>query len=208
MKTTRRAFLKGVAGTSVLGLAGYARGAERVSELSALIQKGGMGPPAEIALKMYEKASGVRVVMTPIPWEAQFEKTMAEFVAKSTSFDLIPVQHGWRGAMHRFVEDLTPYVRRHGPSLQEFGKNWDMGMWRGQVVGMPFRVGLSSLYYYRKDLFDQYGLKVPNTLEEYEHNARVLKEKANVYGVSLHLGGRIIPSTSSRTCCTYTEGDG
>lgn len=189
MKTTRRLFLKGVAGTSVLGLADYARGAERVSELSALIQKGGMGPPAEVALKMYEKGGGVKVVMTPIPWEAQFEKTMAEFVAKSTSFDLIPVQHGWRGAMYRFVEDLTPYVRRHGPSPQEFGKNWDMGMWRGQMVGLPFRVGLSALYYYRKDLFDQHGLKVPNTLEEYEHNARVLKEKANVFGVSLHLGG-------------------
>ena len=30
-------------------------------------------------------------------------------------------------------------------------------MWRGQLIGLPFRVGLSSLYYYRKDLFDQYG---------------------------------------------------
>ena len=84
-----------------------------------------MGPPAEVALKMYEKTSGVRLVMTPIPWEAQFKKTMAEFAAKGTSSDLIPVQHGWRGAMYRFVEDLTPYVRKHGPSFQEFGRNRD-----------------------------------------------------------------------------------
>jgi multiple sugar transport system substrate-binding protein len=189
MQISRRGFLKSISVASVAGSVRLAWGAEKVSELSALIQKGGMGPPAEVALKMYEKAAGIKVVLTPIPWEAQFEKTMAEFVAKSTTFDLIPVQHGWRGACHRFVENLGPFNSKFGPPPQEFGKNWDMGMWRGQLIGLPFRVGLSSLYYYRKDLFDQYGLRVPNSLEEYEHNARVLKEKANVFGVSLHLGG-------------------
>ena len=190
MNTSRRTFLKAMGAGAVLGSSARpALSAEKVRELSALIQKGGMGPPAEVALKMYEKASGVTVVLTPVPWEAQFEKTMAEFVAKSTAFDLIPVQHGWRGAMYRFVEDLTPFVPKFGPATEEFGRNWSMGTWRGHVVGLPFRVGLSSLFYYRRDLFEQHGLKVPNTLEEYEHNARVLKEKANVFGVSLHLGG-------------------
>ncbi|MBI3086776.1 MAG: extracellular solute-binding protein, partial [candidate division NC10 bacterium] len=66
---------------------------------------------------------------------------------------------------------------------------WDMGTWKGQLVGLPFRVGVTSLFYYRRDLFEKHGLTIPNTLEEYENNARILKEKENTFGVSLHLGG-------------------
>jgi ABC-type glycerol-3-phosphate transport system substrate-binding protein len=40
----------------------------------------------------------------------------------------------------------------------------------------------SYVLVYRKDLFEKYGLKIPTTLEEMAHNARVIKEKTAAEG--------------------------
>jgi multiple sugar transport system substrate-binding protein len=196
---SRRRFLRigggAVAAAAVVGAAygayQYAapKPAAKVTELSALIQKGGMGPPAEIALKMFEEKSGIKIAMTPIPWEAQFEKTMAEFAAKSTTYDIIPVLDRWRGGMARYVEDLRPYVEKYGPNPDEFPKGiWRTCFWKNKLVGLPFRNGIESILYYRKDLYEKFGLKVANTLEEYEENSRVLT-RDNMYGSSFMFAG-------------------
>ncbi|NBK23813.1 MAG: extracellular solute-binding protein [Spirochaetia bacterium] len=43
-----------------------------------------------------------------------------------------------------------------------------------KVYGLPITLGPSSVYYNRQ-LYDKYGLKVPTTLAEFEHNCDVLK---------------------------------
>jgi ABC-type glycerol-3-phosphate transport system substrate-binding protein len=165
----------------------------KIDKLTALIQKGGMGPPAEIMFKMYEKASGVKMILDPIPWEAQFEKQMTEFAAKSTTYDLMPLQVGWRATMGEFFEDLAPYIRKFGPS-EEFIKeklagNWALGQYAGIQRGIPMRAGLGELFYYRKDLYEKYKLSLPRNMKELEENMKLLKEKEGIYGWCQELGG-------------------
>ena len=45
----------------------------------------------------------------------------------------------------------------------------------GQVYGLPLGIDI-GIVYYNKELFDLYGLEVPETFEELEHCAKVLKE--------------------------------
>ena len=188
----RREFLKLVGGVPVAVAAARARGeAAGVPQLSALIQKGGMGPPAEVALNLYQERSGAKVVMTPVPWEAQFEKTMVEFVGKSTTFDIIPTNHGWRGAMYRFLEDVEPLVQKFNLDGRAFPRNaWEASRWKGRRIGLPFRLGIGALFFYRKDLYEKKGLAVPNTMKELVKNAEALTAaRENVYGFGSQLGG-------------------
>ena len=192
MTLNRRHFLGGLGAVAAGSLAGArTTHAQGVRQLSALIQKGGMGPGAEVAIKKYEEVSGVKVAMTPVPWEAQFEKTMVEFVGRSTTFDVIPMFTSWRGAMSRFMTDLNPMVAKAKLDAAAFPKGvWDSSKWKGQQYGLPFRLGLEGLFYYRKDLYDKHKLQVPKTMEELLRNAEILTSaKDNVYGYGTQLGG-------------------
>ena len=193
MTMNRRQFVGGVGAAVAAGMVG-SRSAEAqggVRQLSALIQKGGMGPGAEVAIKKYEEASGVKVAMTPVPWEAQFEKTMVEFVGRSTTFDVMPIFTSWRGAMYRFMTDITPMISRFKTDASAFPKGvWESSKWKGQQYGLPFRLGLEGLFYYRTDLYAKHKLQVPKTIEELVQNAEVLTSaKDNVYGYGTQLGG-------------------
>ena len=58
---------------------------------------------------------------------------------------------------------------------------WDMtpgpaGLGKGRLWTMPIDA-VNSLVIYRKDVFDQYGLKAPDTWDEWAETARTLKEK-------------------------------
>lgn len=165
----------------------------KVLELTAITQVGGMGPPAKLAISMAnEKYKGeIHVNTVSIPWKVQFEKTVAEFVGRSTTYDIIPIFTWWLGATSQYMEDLTPYVKKFGVNLDVFPAGlvkW--ATWQGKLIGLPFRTGSTALFYYRKDLFDKYGLKVPGTMEEYYHNAKVITEKEEgIYGGSLMSGG-------------------
>jgi ABC-type glycerol-3-phosphate transport system substrate-binding protein len=164
-----------------------------VTELTAITQVGGMGPPAKLAIDMAnEKYKGQILVNTvSIPWAVQFEKTMAEFLAKSTSYDIIPIWTQWLGATTQYMEDLTPYVKKYNFNLNIFPSGLvKMAAWKGKLTGLPFRTGILSLFYYRKDLFDKYGLKVPETIEQYYRNAQVITQKEKgVFGGCLMSGG-------------------
>jgi ABC-type glycerol-3-phosphate transport system substrate-binding protein len=162
-------------------------------ELTAITQAGGMGPPAKLAIDMAnEKYKGEILVNTvSIPWGVQFEKTMAEFIGKSTTYDIIPIHTWWLGATAKYMEDLTPLVKKYNVNLNVFAPGMiKWSTWENRLIGLPFRTGSAALFYYRKDLYDKYGLKVPGTMEQYYQNAKIITEKEkNIYGASLMSGG-------------------
>lgn len=49
----------------------------------------------------------------------------------------------------------------------------------GKVYGLPYAVGPSPVYY-NKQIYKELGLEVPKTLEEFEKNCEVLKEKGYI----------------------------
>jgi multiple sugar transport system substrate-binding protein len=190
----RRKFLA-LTGGAVGGLAispiRYALAYSPVSSLSVLIQKGGMGPAAEVALDLYSKKSGIALNVTAVPWEVQYQKTMAELVARSTAFDVIPTNPGWRGAMARYLEDLNPWISERHFNADPFPRGiWAATQWGGRRIGLPFRAGISDLLFYRKDLYEKKGLRVPATIEELLYNAEALTSpQEKIYGFASQFNG-------------------
>jgi multiple sugar transport system substrate-binding protein len=73
------------------------------------------------------------------------------------------------------LTDLAPY------GLDKYSADfipwtWDALSNEGKVYSLPWDVGPVGMYY-RKDIFEQYGLTVPTTWEEFEAQARRLREQ-------------------------------
>ncbi|NLT54672.1 MAG: sugar ABC transporter substrate-binding protein [Actinomycetales bacterium] len=70
--------------------------------------------------------------------------------------------------------DVTEFVV---PAEQAFpAGTWNLVTFGGKRYALPQDVGPMMLYY-RKDLFDRYGLTVPATWDEFAETARTLREK-------------------------------
>jgi ABC-type glycerol-3-phosphate transport system substrate-binding protein len=76
--------------------------------------------------------------------------------------------------------------------------------WNGKIGG---RVGEGPLYSirvleesyilaYRKDIFDQYNIKVPTTIEEMAEAARLVKKNAGVPGITRRVWQAWAPASS------------
>ena len=81
---------------------------------------------------------------------------------------------GW---MEEFIKagkvlDITDKVKTVADKYLEPGLS--IGKSGDKYYGLPITCGPSSVYYNRQ-LYDKYGLKVPTTLSEFEHNCDVLK---------------------------------
>jgi len=159
--------------------------------LNVISPSGGLTAGLAAASSEFEKKFAVKVTVTPAPWESMHEKLMAEFFAKVGQFDVIALHHSWRGFSAQFLEDLSPYMAKSGPKLDEFvGKTYLMSNWRGRQVGIPVRWGSLSLLYYRKDLYQKARLQPPVTWEDFMGAAKALTNPAEqLYGTTLLLGG-------------------
>jgi ABC-type glycerol-3-phosphate transport system substrate-binding protein len=151
----------------------------------------GFGPPATRAFEMFNKANEgrIHVASVVVPWEAHYEKQMAELVAKTTAFDFFPVISFWKGAMVNHFEDLAPYAAKHGTRLEVFPKQLlDICRYQGRLWSLPFRYGAGDLFYYRTDLYAKAGAKTPTNLTGLLESCRRLTGDG-VYGMGMMFGG-------------------
>ncbi|KFF30751.1 ABC transporter substrate-binding protein [Bifidobacterium bombi] len=108
--------------------------------------------------------------------------------AKSGAADIVQLEYA---VMPQFASG----VEKHLVDLTQFGANkikndYTPGSWKDVqlggdkgVYGVPVDVG-PVVMYYRKDIFDKYGVNVPTTWAEYEQAGRELKAK----GYQGHIG--------------------
>lgn len=159
--------------------------------LNVITPTGGLASGLGAATTMFENQFGVKVTVSAAPWESMHEKLMAEFFAKVGQFDVIALHHSWRGFSARFLEELTPYIKRSGLKMDEFlGRTPLMAHWQDRQVGLPVRWGSLSSLYYRKDLFEKAGVTPPVTSADFMRASKALTNPAQkVYGTNLLLGG-------------------
>ncbi|NPV52468.1 MAG: sugar ABC transporter substrate-binding protein [Firmicutes bacterium] len=139
-----------------------------------------------------EKYKGqYRVEVTLVAWESVLEKAVMQFMSRRPTYDVLAVDGMWIPAVRQYLEPLDPYVARFGPEpVKLFGRGALRDLtYHGKIIAFPIRSGV-ILNYYRKDLLDAAGLKVPRTLDEYTAAARKLTRKdasgkVHVYGTSL-----------------------
>lgn len=140
------------------------------------------------ACNEYESKFGVKVVVDSTPISGAFAKTMAALNAGSP-YDIATqgfIAHLLQYARGGHLVPLTDLVKKH---------TWgQMGAWQyqGENWFYPYDYNLVTVYY-RKDLYAQKGLKVPNTWAEFLDNCRALTVSKDG---NIERGGCVIPLAS------------
>lgn len=142
----------------------------------------------------FEKATGIKVVWEMVGSSDIVPKQMLAQTAGDAAYDVYMVR-GVSLAEYdakRVLADLAPYLR--SPALTPADFDYDdlaaafrqgLGEHAGKVLGIPV-AGESFFVSYRKDLFEKYGKKPPETLDDLLALAKFFQNKEpGLYGISM-----------------------
>ncbi|MBA1141850.1 ABC transporter substrate-binding protein [Mesorhizobium neociceri] len=132
-------------------------------------------------LDRYEKESGnkVTIVVMPSSTTDQFGQYRLWLAAGNSDIDVYQTDVIWAPQLASQLVDLTAatkdVVATHFPSIIQ-SQTVD-----GKLVALPIFTDAPALYY-RKDLLDKYGAKVPVTWKELADTARLIVDKERAAG--------------------------
>ncbi|TIV95803.1 MAG: ABC transporter substrate-binding protein, partial [Mesorhizobium sp.] len=132
-------------------------------------------------LDLYEKKSGnkVDIVVIPPSTTDQFGQYRLWLAAGSSDIDVYQTDVIWAPQLASQLVDLTEATRdlagAHFPSIiQSQTVN-------GRLVALPIFTDAPALYY-RKDLLDKYGAKVPTTWQQLQDTAKLVMDRERAAG--------------------------
>ena len=145
------------------------------------------------AVEAYEKASGNKVNLDVNPFAGSAEKQRNSVRAREGQFDVLAMNSSWLAEFYHGgflvpLNDIDPSFKID-PQVINYD---DTGYWdaktrtnnakTGVVYGVPINGNIQVLYY-RADLYEKAGLKVPQTWDELVANAAKLHNPPAVYGM-------------------------
>ncbi|MBZ9814060.1 ABC transporter substrate-binding protein [Mesorhizobium sp. CA7] len=164
--------------------AGILLGAVQARAVELSIVSGDTGNGIKVLreiLDRYEKKSGnkVDIVVIPPSTTDQFGQYRLWLAAGSSDIDVYQTDVIWAPQLASQLVDLTKATRdvvgEHFPSIiQSQTVN-------GRLVALPIFTDAPALYY-RKDLLDKYGAKVPTTWKELADTAKLVMNKERAAG--------------------------
>lgn len=163
-------------------------------------------------LPEFEKLTGIRLVTETYP-EAQFrQKVLVELSTGGQNLDAFMMSPGQEGQLYAksgWVEDLDSYVNNRAVTAGNWGFSdffpsvVNSTRYAGVMTGIPIQTETTMLFY-RKDLFQKYGVAVPKTLKQLETAAKTLHGKDGVVGIALR--GKGAAATSQFAPYMYAYG--
>ena len=196
---SRRSFLlrAGAAGAGVLVSSIVARGAlaqgtPKVASITMVINQSPWFEGFRRLVEQYQKETGNRIELDVNPYAGALDKIRNSLRASSGSYDLLAIDNNWMveffaGGFLAPVHDVDPKFRLD-PEVSTYGGTiyWNDKLRTfdpkgGKLMGVPVN-GNVEVFYYRKDLYDQHGLKVPETWDDVLANAQKLNDGTRVYG--------------------------
>ncbi len=137
-------------------------------------------------IKTFQEKTGYQVEVVTAPLDQILEKTLIDFASGSSSFDVFAYNDT---AMHKglakYLLPLNDYIKQSEPAydFNDFIKAAvDMNTFDGKTYGIPFRYGVYMLHY-RLDLFEKYGVKVPETWDDFLAAAKKITESLRKDGI-------------------------
>src|SRR5690554_1408418 len=138
-------------------------------------------------LPEFEKETGIKVVFDILPQTEMFKKVDACFISQAATYDVIfmMIVNVARYARAGWLEPLDQYMEKSSDiDLEDFMTGFiEAQNYKGSYYALPF-YGESSCLMYRKDIFEEEGLKVPETMDELMETAKVLTKDGR-YGIVL-----------------------
>jgi multiple sugar transport system substrate-binding protein len=144
----------------------------QAKEIRVLLANHPYGELLKSAIPEFEKASGVKVNFESLQESQLTQKLTTEFATKSSTVDVFmtrPLQEGKMFSKNNWYETLGSYDFSDYPKAI-------MGV-ASSADGKPYLVPLVTewqVLYYRKDLFEKAGIKVPTNFTELEAAAQKL----------------------------------
>ena len=208
--TLSRRFVLALAGLSAVLTAGMP--AARAQDRSIVVTAVSSFKLIETLVPDFVRETGIKVDLQVLPYPQLRQRSMADFVSGSANSDVYAQDIIWLGewAKNGYVRPLDEFIARDikGDDAADIlpGALNALSKWDGKTWSMPFGA-YYFLNYYRKDLFDQAGLKAPVTFADVDAAAEKLTDKAkNQFGISMayQRGGPIV----SWFLSTYTGAGG
>src|SRR3990172_10969640 len=177
-RMTRRDFIRGVVAAGSMGAvaatSSKAAAQPRGVTLRALVYPYPVTKAIRDMLPEYEKQTGVKVEWEEAPFAEALSKQMAELVANTDRYDFFTVSNMWLGAEAGTGQllALDDPIAKAGSAFdwQDFmPKQRQMFAFRGKAYGIPLSSNI-MMTAYRKDVFDQEGIKVPPLGTSYTHD--------------------------------------
>ena len=163
------------------------------TELTIAVNSGVEGDGLKAAAKDYQAERGVKVTIAEFPYANLFEKELVDAVNRTGAYDLILLDDPWFPRFtseEQHLADLEPlYQSRGSPGLDEDFVKTSLALCRhpygtGKLYALPY-VGNSQLFFYRKDLFEKYGLRPPAQWDDVLTAARTITEKEKIHGYTM-----------------------
>ena len=167
----------------------------RVAPINVVINQSPWFAAFSATVDAYEKATGNKVTLDVNPFAGSAEKQRASVRARDGSVDLLVMNSTWLAEFYHGgflvpLNDIDPSFRAD-PQLVNYDDTayWDAksrsnNSKTGALYGIPLNGNIQVLYY-RTDLYQKAGLKVPQTWDELVANAAKLHDPPAVYGMVL-----------------------
>jgi multiple sugar transport system substrate-binding protein len=143
-------------------------------------------------VEAYEKETGNKVTLDVNPFAGSAEKQRNSVRAKDGQFDVLVMNALWLAEFYHggFLVPLNDIDPSFKPDPQVITYD-DTGYWDAKAkinsakTGVPYGIPINGnigVLYYRTDLYEKAGLKVPQTWDELAANAAKLHSPPAVYG--------------------------
>jgi multiple sugar transport system substrate-binding protein len=158
------------------------------------------------AVKEFTDATGIKVNINIYPYPTLQERQFTAVNQRTGNVDIVHVDCVWMGqyAGEEWLHPVTDFVKETDPEVLSYDDFipqvlHEQCMWEDTLYGLPFITAVFTLYY-RKDIFDKYGLQPPQTWEELRDMARQIHEKESPNGVS---GLTMMAKRGVQLVCTH-----
>lgn len=142
----------------------------------------------------FEQLTGIKVKLEVLPEDQNRQKLAIAFSSGRADIDVFASQRHQEGAKYfaaKWYESLKPFIDNTALTAPDFDyadfapQSLNDVTIKGEVIGIPLYSELEVMAY-RKDLLQQAGLGVPQTLDELEAAAKKLTDKAkSQYGICM-----------------------
>ncbi|MDY7042349.1 MAG: extracellular solute-binding protein [Chloroflexota bacterium] len=145
----------------------------------------------EALVNKYVEETGHQVNLNVTPFTGMLEKSRNAVQAPESEFDILNLNEQWY--MQFYADELVTPIKEIDPDFEldpqiieyEWSTRWNPELGYstqdGEFYGLPIN-GNIMLFFYRKDLFEEQGLPVPQTWEDVEMAAQALHNPPDTYG--------------------------
>jgi multiple sugar transport system substrate-binding protein len=181
-------------GVAIFSLCLCAGAMAQSGEIRVLVANHPYGELLKQSIPLFEKNTGIKVNVESLQESQLTQKLTTEFATKSSTVDVFmtrPLQEGKMFSKNGWYAPLTGY------DFADYPKNiMNAASFGGKAYIVPLVTEWQVLYY-RKDLLQQAGLKVPTNFDELEAAAQKLNSESVAGFASRGKGAAAVTQVSS-----------